>query len=1022
MIDEAAALRYRRLNDSINSVIFDGRYRDTPVYLDVEGDLKDEICEELGLESSQLDEYVGEVVSETLLWEGTIDIYLWHSSNNLLWSSDDTQPPPFTALLLALSIAAENMSGGDNFSSINFYGRVAELFGAQKYKELLNKYSETTSTFWKSLNQWLTTHDYNYGRPTAQPILKNWKYASYALSQALVRRSDRDCFHRLFLLYNISKTDHLTQSEIEPYIYQWMMGTGPTKLLKKIWKDPTLRDRVVEAAIEELNNWSGIVPNADGHSPGKLFWIIKFRSYPIKQATITLCAITAIHDRKYDLFENDFASSQESPIAKSVNLNRVDGQDFASLGPISSLSLEDIISSHLILKEGNIDSFSRKHRSIIPLLKQENGHFYKEVSQALLFHEYKILCASNWKNKIVSFLKKYGNPDYHVIDQSAGNGIPVGWSLFSNVEIVKVPNHSEFDQDLYALMPSERGLAFYPSGGLRLSNSSDVWHRLAPPNIFAVNKNESLGIEALRAESGTQKILISITDSLQSPNFLYRNGQSILKDTSIEQLDIRTISIDPKVKKLEKKYQFRSADIPRKHPQNQEWKLNYSFPVNDDRKEWFSANEQYSKNYLRGLDTSSLQILQSPKISERYKIKIYSGDYELKYQKEKIDEIYKINLSQGNNKICFSRGVHAWEMPDGVTAKTKIANMKCVDCGARGIHRGQKAKIRTNEIKNIKSTKMQVSENINTQVIEKLSPKRILEAINHDIILDALSYEGGGSANLLYQWFSFLVSEPWLVKGTINDYVALGFIDIKVDVESSRIKKWSIAPPTLVINEDGQAFLSGFRSNLLVNKICLILDNLSIPTNIQEFDNQPKRYNWMIAKDIENDVIDALSKSDLPYKIAIAKQPAAHMQPYMPSLQNIVEDCPVISPPLSGIEKFHIITGSWKEWRENISEGAYRNINYPRRHFYTNGGLVSKRMSYELVKICAAYNGGYRLQDYDAQTNEFSCILGCNLPGLYERILVSCSGTLPERASNKKIIYKNIPYKIGNYILERLYG
>jgi hypothetical protein len=174
MIDEAAALRYRRLNDSINSVIFDGRYRDTPVYLDVEGDLKDEICEELGLESSQLDEYVGEVVSETLLWEGTIDIYLWHSSNNLLWSSDDTQPPPFTALLLALSIAAENMSGGDNFSSINFYGRVAELFGAQKYKELLNKYSETTSTFWKSLNQWLTTHDYNYGRPTAQPILKNW--------------------------------------------------------------------------------------------------------------------------------------------------------------------------------------------------------------------------------------------------------------------------------------------------------------------------------------------------------------------------------------------------------------------------------------------------------------------------------------------------------------------------------------------------------------------------------------------------------------------------------------------------------------------------------------------------------------------------------------------------------------------------------------------------------------------------------------------------------------------------------
>ena len=60
-------LRYLRLNETLNSILFDGRFDNIPFYIDIEGDLKTEICNKLGLDECQFDEYVGEVVSDTLV-------------------------------------------------------------------------------------------------------------------------------------------------------------------------------------------------------------------------------------------------------------------------------------------------------------------------------------------------------------------------------------------------------------------------------------------------------------------------------------------------------------------------------------------------------------------------------------------------------------------------------------------------------------------------------------------------------------------------------------------------------------------------------------------------------------------------------------------------------------------------------------------------------------------------------------------------------------------------------------------
>jgi len=1004
---------YSRLNDSLNEILFDGRFCDLPVYIDVEGDLKTEICDKLGLEEDQLTEYVGEVVSETLEWRDHNDIYVWHVRNHILWDLDNTKPPPFTALLLALSIAAENMGADEDISAINFYGRVAEIFGDVSYKNQISKYSKTTVRFWNDLNNWLIENDFLYGRPTAQPIIPKWKFASYALSQALVRRSDRDSFHRLFDEYNLSKSDQLTHPEIEPYINDWINGPGSTVLLKKIWKSSHLRHRVIEAALEELDTWHSQRKTLGQKQSGRLVWILQFQSYPTKKAKIKLCVAHETDDDNYRLFSRDFQSTDQKLIAESLSLSHFDGQDISFLGPTISLQLEELMLSDLVLNNGNTQSFERKHRSIIPLLKQDNGYFYKEVSQILLFHEYHILCASSWKEKVSSFLDTYGASGYQIMDSRANNGLPLGWCLFSSVEIVKAPKDSEIHDDLYALIPSERGLAFYPSGGLKLSGAGDIWHKWAPPSIFAVNTGAPLGLRVSSTDSDKENFEIEVDDSVEQPNFLYKDGRSILSSLQSERFSFTVYGENSKAKKTEKTFIFRSADSPKQHAIDSSWQLKYVVSKSDQELALTSASEHDSDCYLMGFDTSKLNLKESKSYPNLYKTKPFLANYNIN-DSDEIDDSYQARYGSNNTPVCIQRGIHAWRMPYGVTSKTKRAIQECADCGIRGIYRGKKSAPKSIAKKqNIAMRNSDFGE-------RRLKPHRLFQPITHDVLLDAVSYQGQGSGQLLYKWFGLLVDEPWKIREVIKDYVDLGFIDIDMDHDSSRIKKWSVSPSVFVINEQGFGFLSGFRSKLLVDKVCKSLADLGLSQSIKSFESQPMLYAWEI--DDKDAVIKKLTSLDLPRKLSVIENPSHKILAHMPTRQTIIDNFKSITPQLLKLQKFNLSSASWQDWQGILSTGAYRCNHFPRRYFFMDKESIAKQMSYEMAKITAANDEGIRLHEYDALSEEFSCVLGCKLPGLYERVLISCSGILPDMVDGKTMIYKKVPLGVGHGILEKIYG
>ena len=54
------------LNDFVNQLFFDGRHESSPVYLDLEDKEAAILAEHTGVEPSELDEWIGSVVLETL--------------------------------------------------------------------------------------------------------------------------------------------------------------------------------------------------------------------------------------------------------------------------------------------------------------------------------------------------------------------------------------------------------------------------------------------------------------------------------------------------------------------------------------------------------------------------------------------------------------------------------------------------------------------------------------------------------------------------------------------------------------------------------------------------------------------------------------------------------------------------------------------------------------------------------------------------------------------------------------------
>jgi hypothetical protein len=1008
--DSVRSFTYDQVNNAVCEVLFDGRYRHQPLYLDLEGAVLEDVARALGIPVDACTDAIAAATAAYLSWK-TADPFGRFTDDLLAW--DDlgrTEPLPCIGLLCTLATAAERMRSDDVYSAHNYYERLFEVLGisdeAQKTK--IRLHAKSTKAFWIALNQWLAEHDFEFGRPTAKQV-NEWPYVSYALSQALVRDADRQRFHRLFEEVGFRPGEQVSDQEMLLYLHEWLRGHSASQWLKKLWTEPDLRGRVAQAARAELEHWDGASNRTDGVVAKRrtLNWAASLIQFPTRRLQLYLSAAPQDTDEPTPLR----LAANPSPAAteafrgctEGLWLGNVPGDEFSVLEPVQSIAIRPLMLSSfgLAARDGEL---TRVARAIVPLLKLESAPYYREVSRVSLLLPHLILCHEQWHSKVQAYLGANARPGFKALRPSELPGLPVDWVLFTNVEVLRRPEYVA--QDLEVLAPLAEGVALNPDGGLRLAQG--LWHSEQPPEIVAAASEGKVSIQlrqlsltgaaSVLAESGPHALAITLS----------------LQDYELPPFgDFTVVALQDGKIRSEQSLSLRSADCPRR--------LNTTLSdlhliLRPDLGSALLAGSSgpipdgLPALSFRGLSTEALGATDLDVSTALPTQRLAEGGTD-----EEVEVRSYADRDPGNlGESCVLRSHHHYV----IEAYTKGDDPnrprwgKCKDCGDAVFFKHQRPRWR--------SSRAPAAKRVPQQPVEQIA-ERPEETADTDLLFDAVCYLGSGKWDRLVSLAGEGADDPWFPGRFAENLRLLGHIDVLLDERGRRPKTFVCAPPVLAIAEDGNAFLAGFRCASLVREVADRLRPIGEVQNVDQHAAPPaliwKGINYAAALSAIADVLDPFGRA-----IEIVASPGTAFAMHGPSMTSTIESLPSIhieSAP--GLERFETGRGNWRRAGSLDSPGAYRTDFAGKRYFYRFANGELKESTHEIVKLIAAREANVRLHSYDARTETFEAVLGSAVPGLLGRALVACSGLVPVR-HGARLIYRNIPKEVGGSVLHKLYS
>lgn len=1005
-----AFCEYELLNDVLNAVIFDGRFAMRPVYIDLEDSLAEEVSAGLGISPGALDGFIASAVSETL-FGAYYDPYQWHGQRAKEWGrSGRTDPPPFTGLLAALSLAAEKMRADSQFSATNYYDRLFEVLGVQDSarQNLLRQYARSTRPLWRELNQWLTEHDFELGRPTARQV-NSWKYASYALSQALVRAGDRERFHLLFKQYDLSPLDDIAESEMMLFLHDWMAGAGPNSWLKRLWSNTDLRERVAAAALSELESWDG-GDTTGGVRNRRLGWTAVIKSFPTRRLDLLLTTIGEEAEEDIQLVVPAGASNATAAAFEGCNhepcLIPANAGEFSVLQPIAGIDIGALMlaSFELTSSSNGTAAFSHHARPIVPLARIDTGVYYREVQRTSLLRRHAVLCHEKWIPIVKGHFDRCARPGFRTSTSAELPGLPAEWALFEDVEIVQVletTNHS-----LAPLVPLSEGISIQMEGGLRLA--PQTWHTDAPPKVLATSDQGGFELQ-LKVQGGEEGEEVAWSGKSSG-------GSCEIVAKTIKTLKARELSIVT-VKGVqesgEKILALRDASLPRPiRGQALTYLVDGKVPASI-----FSARRLAEPlgDALRvqGMLVEGLgQVGLEPTVDGSIVFVDHEEDADAGPGQPQAE--YSARELEGLSETCVIRGYHHWICEPGYMddSRWEAKRMDCKGCGLTSYlrNRGKKSWGQPG------GGRRGASKPVSAPPVKHRG-----RPVGLDLVFDGLCYLGFGTWNTFQSLASTQSEEPWFASSLLQDFHDLGHLDLERS-PGGRVKSWSIAPPVLVVRDDGEAYLSGFRNSKLVDAIADALEDNECEYVIDPGDDGVRRHAWTnvsigMAQELLAGIEDPFGRP-----IAVKGSPAASIARSAAPFAALVEALPAVHfESKDELERFDARKGRWNRAASPGEAGAYRTNFAGRRYFVRDEAGVSRAASHEVAKVFAARLEGLMLHDYDARTKRFVGVLGCDLPGLLSRAVTSCSGRLPVR-DRGRVYHGEVPRDVAQQLLLKLYG
>ena len=1008
--EQMASQDYLFVNKTLNEYFFTGRFDMLPVYLDLEGEAEAKVADALGVDPEELADFIGMTASASLRFDKT-DPYIDQADWLVKWSRRGRLgSPPFTTLLCALSIAAERMGQDEDFSANNYSERLFELLGVRDSttKQKLRQYAKSTRQFWRALNLWLAENDFKFGRPTARAVIPSWKYASFGLSQALVRDADRSRFTGLFERYDLVQGEPVPEPEMMLLLHDWMAShgpNGPTNWLRKLWQTGDLRLRVVSAALDAFEAWettSGTT--SSGPSKARLQWQLGFSGFPRKRARLSLAVYRG--GRAEQINENGAADIGKAVLQEGLET----GIQF--LGPVSDIDLDRLLlRSRTFTGAESGTTYAYVAKPIVVLARTTDGANYKETTRASLFEDHAILCHPAWLQKVQGHLSQCARPGYAVLGSSDMPGIPTGWYVLRGVEIVRPVNDAHVN--FHALSPIASTAAIACVDGLKLSHS--IWHRDAPPIVQATSEKPNALLAVLLEGFGEKDEEIAIAKA--TGDFMEVRLGSTRQDAGA---NLRAV-VKLKSKELsEISFSLRSADFPR--PQSSK-RLVHPFDGTH-----FALHLAHVADaggtFLEGaVLTGTLNSEPNGKSSKAVDPRadaVPQGSLEVA---DELEWATSENAAGFAAESCVIRGHHHWvyEPFEKGDDKYDAKMAECKTCHERALSRTRQ--VARGNVKKMAQHQVATPAKRKARTSQELALGSPVEetGVSIDALFDGLCYLGHGSWPAFQRLAAAVSTEPWFAQSLAGDLQALGHLEMRGSLVS-RGGEWSIAPPALVVGMDGNAYLSGFQSKLLrdaVSEALVVGGGINSPGRSS---GKPTVHRWTGLNGLDLEALLASVRDAHGRPITVSRGLATAISLGLPSFSEIFASAtPIYVEEVDGLAKFDTHAARWTRVDRMEGAGAYRIGLHGTRYVFQDGRGATRQVGHQVAKTLAARSVGNRLHGYDLARGTFTAALGVEPPWIYARALVASGGGLP-RVEDGRVEFDRVEPTVAATILNKMYG
>ena len=987
--------RYDALNAAVAEEVFGEQAAGRPVYLDLDHDALIRIAGDTGFsdKATPAEELVGIVKATLSSPDSETGTFGVHASRAWWWGlRESTVPPPCIAVLAVLSLVAERMRQTEEFAGTNYYGRLLQTLDIDEAHRdpVTRSFRKETPFLWHTLNRWLEECNGRRGLPTAVAF-DRLRYIGLPLSQAMVRVQDRAKLPMLFTQFGLQPGQRVSIQAMQELLADWLPRSPVTQSLKRLWSKPATKERISEIACAEMEAWDGQLPeefrSAEVRRDNDLLLAAEVRSHPRRSIELILVARQCSRERpRQALLHPDATPAAQTVFARlggAMRLERIPGTSWDSIEPSHLVACSALLIADVLLGLEKSDAtWARRAKRLILLKWREADHLFVETRRAELLETYFVLTVHEMADPVRDVLQSSAREGFGELTSKTLRGLPAGWTAFANVQLERIPNTD--NDDLKPLQPIARThLAL--GGGLPLPGMN-VWHSDRLPELRVVvdesaeNHNTRVRAVPIRYLDGREPVDVALGEVA---------GTGIVNLAELPTLrdgDFRIVVAGPSGGRAlaTASLRTRSGSWPRRLEPEENSPLGH--PLLDGH--WLAPFGSCIDETDRGAGHAAgalIDIDGCPEVEDRADIVTpipvqpgVSIEVEDMEMSDWSPAEASLEGTPDDLPDCFKRGYHHWRL-DMQLDREPVYSV-CKDCGREKWWEPVKKRRKRREAA---AAPMHGDG-------EGLSRRPPLPSISErgkadmSLALDALSYARAGSWRSFRAVTAMIDDAPWFPHEAARRLEALGHVELELDDKTIMPKRWSIAPSTIIVPDQGPCFLAGSRSVRLLRTVAEVSKILDGEVRVIPQDEGPDVVEIHgLGSEAAALVVDEIKEQhQLPIELSV--RPAAKFAALLPSLSITRGLLPELTTTVDRMEWLDLRSGRWTSVEQMDHAGAYRLRGRPWVYTFVPqlGAPDQRRVVADVrhVKHLAASDASFALIGYDESTRTLLTSVGAPLP------------------------------------------